>query len=57
MSEFAISVIIPVYNGEKFLCECVDSILFQSVSEKFEIVIVDDGSTDSSAAICDEYAA
>lgn len=56
MSDYVISVVIPVYNGEKYLRECVDSILSQTFTERFEIVIVDDGSTDSTAAICDEYA-
>ena len=49
------SVIIPVYNVEKYLRECVDSILAQSF-EDYEIILVNDGSKDSSPAICDEYA-
>lgn len=49
------SVIIPVYNVEKYLRECVDSILSQSFKE-FEVILVDDGSKDSSGIICDEYA-
>lgn len=51
-----ISVIVPVYNVEQYLHRCVDSILAQTV-EKMEIILVDDGSTDRSGAICDEYAA
>ncbi len=51
-----ISVIVPVYNVEKYLRRCVDSILNQTFSD-FELILVDDGSTDGSAAICDEYAA
>lgn len=51
-----ISVIIPVYNGEKYLHECVDSILAQSLKGEVEILLVDDGSTDLSGKICDEYA-
>lgn len=53
---YQISVVIPVYNGEKYLRECVDSILAQSINESFEIVLIDDGSTDSSGGICDHYA-
>ena len=49
-----ISIIIPVYNVEKYLRECLDSILAQSYKD-FEIILVDDGSTDSSGNICDEY--
>lgn len=50
-----ISVIIPVYNADKWLHRCVDSILAQRFTD-FEVLLVDDGSTDSSGAICDEYA-
>lgn len=50
-----ISVIIPVYNVEKYLRKCLDSIVGQTY-EKLEMILVDDGSTDSSGSICDEYA-
>jgi glycosyltransferase involved in cell wall biosynthesis len=50
-----LSVIVPVYNVEKFLEECVYSILQQEF-EDFEILLVDDGSTDSSSRLCDEFA-
>lgn len=51
-----ISVIVPVYNAENTLRQCVDSILNQEYKD-FELLLVDDGSKDSSPAICDEYAA
>ena len=50
-----ISVIVPVYNTEKYLRRCVDSILAQTFTD-FELLLIDDGSTDGSGAICDEYA-
>ncbi|WP_455006925.1 glycosyltransferase [Bacteroides finegoldii] len=51
-----LSVIVPVYNVEKYLARCIDSILSQSY-QSLEIILVDDGSTDSSGQICDTYAA
>ena len=50
------SIIIPCYNVEKYLAECVDSILAQSV-DTFEVILVNDGSKDTTGAICDAYAA
>ena len=49
-----IAVIVPVYNAEKYLRRCVDSVLAQTYGS-FDILRVDDGSTDSSPAICDSY--
>lgn len=55
MNEKKISVIIPVYNVEKYLKRCVDSVLNQIYSN-LEILLIDDGSLDKSGIICDEYA-
>ena len=55
MENKLISVIVPVYNVEKYLSRCLDSIISQTY-RKLEIVLVDDGSTDNSSMICDEYA-
>lgn len=51
-----ISVIVPVYNAEKYLHRCIDSILAQTFSD-FELLLIDDGSKDNSGRICDKYAA
>lgn len=51
-----ISVIVPVYNVEKYLNRCIDSILAQTFTD-FELILVDDGSPDNCGKICDEYAA
>ena len=51
-----VSVIIPVYNTEKYLRQCLDSVIHQSLRE-IEIICVDDGSTDSSARILEKYRA
>ncbi len=50
-----ISVVVPVYKAEKWLRDCIDSILVQTLSD-IEVVLVDDGSPDSCGVICDEYA-
>lgn len=51
-----LSIVIPVYNVESYLRQCIDSVLNQSY-QNLELVLVDDGSKDASPAICDEYAA
>ncbi len=51
-----LSIVIPVYNTEKYLHKCIDSVLAQTFTD-YELILVDDGSKDSSPAICDEYAA
>lgn len=50
-----ISVIVPVYNTEKYLDRCIQSVLAQTYTN-WELLLIDDGSTDSSGAICDKYA-
>ena len=50
-----ISVIVPIYNAEKYIEECVSSIINQSFPD-FELLLIDDGSTDSSGALCDSFA-
>ena len=49
-----VSVIIPVYNVENYLKRCIDSVVNQSL-RNIEIILIDDGSLDSSSKICDEY--
>ena len=51
----SISDVVAVYNIEDYICECVDSIINQTIQPE-EIILVDDGSTDRSSALCDEYA-
>lgn len=53
--EYLVSFIIPIYNAEKYLDECIKSIIKQTYSN-FELLLVNDGSTDNSAIICDTYA-
>ncbi len=50
------SILVPVYNVEKYLEQCVESLLDQTYKGEYEIILVDDGSTDSSGRICDKYA-
>ena len=55
MNSPKISVIVPVFNTEKYISECIDSILAQTFTD-WELILVDDGSKDNSGKICDEYA-
>lgn len=55
MSDVKISVIVPIYNSSKALARCVDSVLSQTFSD-IELILVNDGSTDNSAEICEKYA-
>lgn len=54
MQEIKVSVIVPIYNTEKFLKKCIDSIVNQTL-EEIEIILINDGSTDNSHNICEEY--
>lgn len=56
MQDVLVSVIVPVYNVEEYLSRCVDSILSQT-HQNLEVILVDDGATDSSGTICDSFAA
>ena len=51
-----LTIVVPIYNAEQYLCECLDSAINQTLTD-IDILLVDDGSTDSSGQICDEYAA
>lgn len=55
MNEYAISVIIPVYNGEKYLNKCLNSVINQTMFKKMQIIVVNDGSTDNTLCILREY--
>ena len=55
MVEKSLSIIIPVYNVEKYIDECVDSIRSQ-IDDSCEMILVDDGSPDKCPDICDDYA-
>lgn len=50
-----LSIIVPIYKTERYLVQCVESILTQRFTD-YELILVDDGSPDGSAGICDEYA-
>lgn len=55
MNELKLSVIVPVYNAEKYIGQCIDSIMRQK-PEDTEVILINDGSTDASGELCDRYA-
>ncbi|MCK4045483.1 glycosyltransferase [Streptococcus suis] len=55
MNKPLISIIVPVYNVENYLDECIQTVLAQTYSN-WELLLINDGSTDSSGTICDDYA-
>ena len=55
MDDTLIGVIVPVYKTEKYVAECIESILAQTY-RNFRLILVDDGSPDGAGSICDEYA-
>lgn len=56
MENIVLSIILPIYNVEKYLRQCIKSVYKTDRSEKYEILLIDDGSTDSSGKIADDYA-
>lgn len=56
VNEMKYSILVPVYNVENYIEQCIDSLLSQTYKGDYEIILVDDGSTDSSGDICDRYA-
>ena len=55
MENDKLSIVVPIYNVEKYLRKCINSLINQTY-KNIEIILVDDGSTDSSGSICDRYA-
>ncbi len=53
---YSLSVIVPVYNAEKYLSKALDSLAAQTVADSMQIILIDDGSADASPSICDEFA-
>lgn len=53
MQDIGISIIVPIYNSEKYLAKCLNSLM--EISEQDEVILINDGSTDSSLSICEEY--
>ena len=55
MEKYNISVIVPVYNGEKYIKRCLDSIVNQTMFKRLQVIVVDDGSTDDTLNILRDY--
>lgn len=55
MNNYIATIIIPIYNKEKYLKECIDSVVKQTFFENIEVILIDDGSTDNSKDICYQY--
>ena len=55
MGKLMFSIIVPVYNSEKYLSACIESLLRQT-NKDFEILLINDGSTDHSGVLCEQYA-
>ena len=57
LNKYKFSIIVPVYNAEKFLEECIESVLNQSIGfkENVQLILVNDGSKDNSGEICEKY--
>ena len=57
LNKYKFSIIVPVYNAEKFLEECIESVLNQSIGfkENVQLILVNDGSKDNSGEMCEKY--
>ena len=55
-AEFDLTIIVPAYNAEKWICECMDSVLNQDTSYSYKVIAVNDGSVDQTPALLERYA-
>lgn len=56
VNKYKVSVVVPVFNGEEYLRQCIDSIVRQTIFDQLEVILINDGSTDDTPLICDNYA-